>query len=119
MDGVWVYLHAGGAIGASGPVAGVEGAPVDALGRYVLECAQTGDELADSVRRSLKLTGLAPDRVIVPGYAAMARAALGHADLSLHFAGRTGSGKTAAGVLFRLTGAKTCGTGTGRPPRGH
>jgi hypothetical protein len=63
LGGRWLYLHSGGAIGADGPVAGVETAPPEALARYVLPAPPTGEQLRRAVRASLALLHLAPGRV--------------------------------------------------------
>jgi hypothetical protein len=96
--GEWFYLHAGGALGASGSVAGVT---VDAaqLGSYVLPDPKTGEPLQDAVRASLKLLDVAPADAMVPILAAIYRAPLGQADFSLHLWGATGTGKTELAAL--------------------
>lgn len=92
------YLHAGGALGASGPVAGVT---VDAaqLGSYLLPDPKEGQPLKEAVRASLKLLEVAPADVMVPILAAIYRAPLGQADFSLHLWGATGTGKTELAAL--------------------
>lgn len=94
----WGYLHAGGAIGANGHIPDIAVDLPDALSRYVLRpsCAKA---LAGAVRASLEVLAVGPLRVTAPAYAAVGRAPLGHADLSVHYAGPTGSGKTAFAAL--------------------
>jgi len=99
IDGVWVYLHAGGAIGPAGVIGGVQVRLSGTLSRYALPTPPTGDELITAIRASLKLIDAGPDRVTLLIYAAMARAALATADFSVHLAGPTGAGKTAVAVL--------------------
>jgi hypothetical protein len=101
---VWCYLHAGGAIGAGGPAAGVEADLPDALAGYALPHPPTGPGLTAAVRASLALLdGLAPDRIAFPLLGAIYRAALGEApgpiDLSLHLAGPHGVGKSELAAL--------------------
>jgi hypothetical protein len=97
----WVYLHAGGAIGADGPVAGVETALPDALGGYQLPLPPSGSELVRAIRASLGLLDLGADRHTFPLLAAAYRAALGGTDFSLHLSGPTGCFKTEAVALVQ------------------
>jgi hypothetical protein len=99
VGGHWVYLHAGGAVGADGPAKGVEVQLPDALSRYALPAPPAGAELARAVAASLALVRLAPDRIAFPLLSAVYRAALGGADFSLHLAGATGVYKTEKGTL--------------------
>ena len=96
----WLYLHAGGAIGAEGACGIVETAPPEPLARFVLPAPPDGDELRAAVRASLGLVdGLAPDRIAFPVLAAPYRAVLGDADFSVHFVGATQRFKTEAATL--------------------
>jgi hypothetical protein len=100
----WVYLHAGGAVGADGPVAGIEVALPDPLAGLVLPDPPQGEMLTRAVRASLGLlNGLAPDHIMFPLLGAIYRAALGEApgtlDLSLHLAGPHGTGKSEMAAL--------------------
>jgi hypothetical protein len=103
LGDAWVYLHAGGAIGANGPVAGVAVALEGTLAQYRLPDPPTGAELSRAVQASLGLvnTDLAPDRLTVPLLAAVYRAALGQADCSLALVGRTGAGKSELSALVQ------------------
>jgi hypothetical protein len=56
----WCYLHAGGALGPDGPVAGVEVALPGALARYELPAPPRGAVLTAAVRASLGLLDVAP-----------------------------------------------------------
>jgi hypothetical protein len=98
MDGTWAYVHAGGAVGPSGPMSGVEVSMADGqLGNYVLPDPVTGEDLARAVNASLRLLDLAPPEIAYPMLAAAYRAPLGEAvplDLSVHVAGPTGAFKT-------------------------
>jgi hypothetical protein len=97
----WVYLHAGGAIGADGPVADVAVSLEGTLAQFRLPDPPTGEELIGAVRASLALlnTDLAPDRLTVPLLAAVYRAPLGQADCSLAIIGRTGAAKSEFSAL--------------------
>jgi hypothetical protein len=97
----WVSLHGGGAIGPDGPVDGVETRLEGALARYILPEPPDGDALRESIRASLRLLDVAPDRVSVPLLAATYRAVLGATDHSLHLAGPTGVLKTELAALVQ------------------
>jgi hypothetical protein len=104
IGGAWLYLHAGGAIGADGPAPGVEVALPGMLAGFQLPAPPEGAALAAAGKASLSLLdGLAPDRIMFPLLAAVYRAALGEApapiDFSLFLAGPTGAGKTALAAL--------------------
>ena len=102
VDGDWVYLHGGGAIGRAGPVGdGVETRLDGALARYLLPDPPADAELQAAVRASLRLLDAAPDRVSVPLLAATYRAVLGASDLSLHLVGPTGVLKTELAALVQ------------------
>ena len=90
----WLYLHAGGAIGSSGPSEGVGVSLAEPLAKFTLPAPPTGNALAQSVRACLKLLDLAPLRVTAPLFAAVPRSVLTTADFSIHLAGPTGAGKT-------------------------
>src|SRR5262249_47626492 len=95
VDGRWLYIHAGGAIGADGPVSGVEVSLPKELRRFQLPVPPDGPALAKAIRASLRLLdGLAPDRIAFPVASAVYRAALGGTDFSEHLSGPTGSFKT-------------------------
>ena len=103
IDGEWLYLHAGGAIGPVGTIGplpeGRETHLEGALARYLLPDPPSGAELQTAVRASLCLLDLAPDRLTVPLLAATYRAVLGVTDASLHLAGPTGAFKTELAAL--------------------
>ena len=95
LESGWIYLHAGGAIGAdagSGIDVGVE---LDAnLQRFVLPDPPTGPELIVAIRASMQLLDVAPLSITAPLFCAIWRVALGKNDLSIHMTGDTGAGKT-------------------------
>jgi uncharacterized protein DUF927 len=99
VDGDWVYLHSGGAIGPNGPVGSMNVELDGALGYYALPDPPEGEELKKAVRGSLGLLELAPDEITVPLLAATYRAPLGSNDFSLHLAGPTGEGKSEIAAL--------------------
>jgi hypothetical protein len=94
IDDQWVYLHAGGAIGADGVVADVHVALQAPLDRFVLPPPPTGEDLVRAIRTSMGMLEVAPLAATVPDYAAVWRAPLGATDVSVHTTGRTGAGKS-------------------------
>ena len=99
LGGQWVYLHAGGVIGAAGPVAGVQVQLPEQLAGYELRVPGDDEGLRRAVRASLCLLDLAPDRISFPLLAAVYRAALGESDFSLFATGPTGVFKSTLAAL--------------------
>jgi len=97
----WLYLHAGGAIGAEGAVEEIDTHATGPLERFELPEPREGEALAEAVRASLALLEVAPYRVTVPLLAAVGRAPLSDSDFSLHLAGPTGVRKTALAAVFQ------------------
>jgi hypothetical protein len=104
IEGAWLYLHTGGALGASGARADVTVRLAGVLTRYALpdplivERAKPG-ALAAAIRSSLSMLEVAPDEVTLPLYAAIWRAASGGTDFSLHLTGASGGGKSELAAL--------------------
>ncbi|MDG4595870.1 MAG: hypothetical protein P9F75_09300 [Candidatus Contendobacter sp.] len=66
VDGAWCYLHGGGAIGAAGPVPGID-VDLGDLARYTLPApSTTPQERHETAAASLALIDLAPPAVSVP-----------------------------------------------------
>lgn len=95
FDGAWAYLHGGGAIGAQGPVEGIEVDLQGSLGGFTLP--EPGG--VDEVRESLRMLDVAPDRVTIPLLAAVVRAPLGGVDNAVSLHGQTGIGKSELAAL--------------------
>lgn len=96
----WLYLHADGAIGKDGLVAGVEVALPDALKRYQLPTPPDGEELRGAVRASLGLLdGLASDGTAFALFASVWRSVLGTSDHSTFLLGPTGVFKSELAAL--------------------
>jgi hypothetical protein len=95
----WVYLHAGGALGADGSQPGVQVQVPAALQPYRIQSSQNAQELVDAIGASLSCLSIAPDRITFPLLAAVYRAALGKTDFSVFLAGQTGVFKTALAAL--------------------
>jgi hypothetical protein len=100
-DGVWKYLHAGGAIGADGHDLSVEVQPDYGAHRFVLPEPPTGDALKESVAALMALTGVATKHVAYPLLAALARSVIVGGGFTLWIAGQTGIFKTAYAALFQ------------------
>src|SRR5262249_37166586 len=89
------FLHAGGAIGADGQVAGIGVHLPPALAGFRLPPPPAGGELAAAVRASLDaFDTLGPARVLAPALGAAYRAVLGPSDFTVWVVGPTGSFKT-------------------------
>ncbi len=101
IDGVSVYLHAGGAIDANGERRDVHVDLDSALERFKLPAPS--DEQAErlaAVRASWATTRLAPE-ICLPLLAAVTHAILGGARLSMYLAGPTGAGKSEIAALYQ------------------
>lgn len=101
VGGEWVYLHAGGAIDASGLVENVEVELPAALARFDLPAPPTGQALIEAIHASLRFLEVGPPEVVYPLYAAIWRAPFGPADFTLWLAGATGMGKTELAALVQ------------------
>jgi hypothetical protein len=97
--GLWVYLHAGGALGSGGLVPGLKVQLPAAMQSYQLPARKDPEALVRALRASLRCLSLAPDRISLPLLAAVYRAPFGKADFSVFLAGRTGVFKTALAAL--------------------
>jgi hypothetical protein len=95
----WAYLHAGGAIDASGLVSDVSVRLEAALARYALPAPPTGAELVAAVRASMRMLEVAPLRTTLPVFASIWRAALEGPDYAVWIVGKTGSGKSEISAL--------------------
>src|SRR3984885_11028658 len=98
-EGHWVYLHAGGAVGAQGPRGHLRVKLPTALRRYEVHAPADRQEQANAVRASLRCLSVAPDWISFPLLAAVYRAVLGKVDFSVFLAGQTGVFKSALAAL--------------------
>ena len=101
IDGLRVYLHAGGAIGAKGTVSDIEtdfGA-VGQLSLAVLPDPPLGKDLKDALRSSLFFLELGPYKITAPLSAAIWRSTFGSCDFSVFMSGPTGVFKTQLAAL--------------------
>ena len=107
-SGEWGFLHAGGAIGASGGIKGVEVRPPDSLRDFVLPVRLPN--VHEGVRSCLEFIKIAP-AICVPLFAAIWCAVLRSPDFGIHLVGPTGSRKTAlAAVIQRFFGNRMSDT---------
>ncbi len=97
IEGVWYYLHAGGAIGTDGAVKSLNVSLPEKLRLYKLPDPPAN--LREAIRSSLNITDVAPCRITVPLLAAVYRAAMKESDFTLHLTGETGVRKTALAAL--------------------
>nr|MDP9479391.1 hypothetical protein [Actinomycetota bacterium] len=100
IEGAWVYLHGAGAIGAEGPVEGIDVRLDDALSLYRLPEPPEGEDLRAAIRASLRTWEIAPDGLVIPQHAAAFRTAMGETDHSIHVSGPTGEGKSEVASIF-------------------
>lgn len=100
-DGQWLYLHAGGALGADGPALDADGEPLvrtdlpRQYAAYELPAAPAdAEQLRAALAASLVLRGDVPARVLVPVLGATWRALLGRTPSVLYLRGGYGTRKT-------------------------
>ena len=101
IDKNHVYLHAGGAIGAGGSVKVAQVALSDQFDRFLLPEPPTGDALVEAVKASMKLLKVVPDRIGIPLFGCIWRAAIGDIDFCPFLIGPTGVGKTELAALLQ------------------
>ena len=89
IDDDWVFLHAGGALGARRPQLETRVSLPRELSRYHLPDIVENTLRAD-VAASLGLRRVGPAHITMPGLAAVYRAVIGGSDMSLHYQGLTG-----------------------------
>jgi len=101
IDGVWFYLHQGGAIGSGEIRRDIQVELSPPLDLFLLPEPPGGEQLKDAVRAWLSVLDLAPDNVTVPLLAALSRSVLGPTDFSVHLAGPSGSGKSELAAIIQ------------------
>ena len=101
VDGRWIFLHAGGAIGDAGAISDVNVRLLGPMSRYELRAPASPDSLASAVKASLRLVELGPPSISFPLLAATYRAVFGEADFALHLAGETGAFKSELAALHQ------------------
>lgn len=107
IEGLWFYLHAGGAIGPDGPTTEIETDLEGKLAYMDLREPLKGKSLQAAVSAALEIIELGPLPVTAAMLAAVARAPLGPADFAIWLCGRSGAFKSAvAGVIQGFWGSK-------------
>jgi hypothetical protein len=101
VDGVWLYLHSGGAIGSAGSVPNINVRLSGATNGYRLDLASDASTLACAIAASLRLADLGPPSICIPLLAATYRPILGNADFAMHLAGETGAFKSELAALHQ------------------
>ncbi|ADH63468.1 Bifunctional DNA primase/polymerase [Allomeiothermus silvanus DSM 9946] len=101
VDGQWVYLHAGGGIGANGGVEGLEVQPGRVFEGFALPDPPEDEAEREAIRTLWSLREVAPSRVTVPLLLYALGAPLGHSPYSLYLAGPTGSRKTSLALVIQ------------------
>jgi hypothetical protein len=100
-DDQLVYLHSGGAIGASGIVEGIEVQVDDQLSRYLLPAPPVGNDRKVAIQKSLSFLKVAPLEIVIPLYSAIWLSLLAKSELSIHLFGPTGQGKSSVAALVQ------------------
>jgi hypothetical protein len=95
----WVYLHAGGALGAQGQVDNIHVSPRPEFASFQLPAPPTDPR--EAIRASLRFLDLGPDHITIPLYAAIWRAIIGGPDFSEFVYGKTGGFKTEISTLIQ------------------
>ena len=99
VDGIWHYLHGGGAIGPDGAAEGIEVRLDEALSLYRLPAPPEDEDINVAIRASLRTWEVAPDGLVIPQHAAVFRTAMGETDHSVHTVGPTGVAKSELAAL--------------------
>jgi hypothetical protein len=99
IAGKEAFLHAGGAIGADGDLAGVEVSLPPSLSGYRLPSPLRGEKLRDAIRCNLKLLSLGSSQRMYPIFGAIWRSVLGPCDFAIHFTGTSGVFKSEIAAL--------------------
>jgi len=101
VDGQWVYLHAGGGVGAAGLISDVEVDPPSPLSHFRLPAPPDARALRDALRAELDLLNLAPDWISIPLFAAPFAVVLHPTDFGIHIAGPTSTFKSELAALVQ------------------
>jgi hypothetical protein len=99
LAGGWAYLHAGGAITATGLTTEVAVELESRLSFYRLPPPPEGASLVRAVRGELGLLELTKPRIMAPVLGTVFRSVLGPVDASVQLQGATGSGKSEVAAL--------------------
>lgn len=109
-DGQLLHVHAGGAVSAEGAVEGVDVVLDDPASRFEVLLPRSPEEHRAALRAVLQLFDVEPTHVAIPLIAAAFRAPLEDSRLTLHVAGRKGTGKSfLGGIALTLFGPGVVG----------
>ena len=97
----WVYLHAGGGIGAKGSVTGLEVQLGKVFENFALPEPPTGEAEREAITTLWRLSEVTPYRVSVPLLLYALATPLGHTPFSLYLAGPSGSQKTSLALVIQ------------------
>lgn len=97
----WVYLHAGGGIGAKGSVTRLEVQLGKVFEGFALPDPPTGEAEREVIPTLWDLRKVAPSRVSIPLLLYALAAPLGHSPFSLYLAGPSGSQKTSLALVIQ------------------
>lgn len=115
VEGEWVFLHAGGAIGSSGDRDDVELELDDPLDRFLLELPESQQEARAAVRKLLELLGLAPMPVTATLLAGIAYALLAGSGMTIWIAGMSGVLKSSLAAVFQACFGRSMWSDTSLP----
>jgi Domain of unknown function (DUF3854) len=99
INGEWVYLHTGGAIGKDGVVTSLSVDVGPALNLYQLPVPQKLHEAVAALKASYDMLEVAPDHLTIPLLLGVYRSVIDSADFALYLAGLTGVRKSELAAL--------------------
>jgi hypothetical protein len=99
IDGEFVYLHGGGAIGKDGLQSDVTVKLSRDLSSFMLPEPPEGEDLINAIQASLGILDAGSHSIMFPILAAIYRAPIGGCDFSLHLTGKTQLGKSELAAL--------------------
>lgn len=99
INGKPVFLHAGGGIGVDGPMPDLMIDLDPQLSLFHLPAPPAGRELTRSIRASLAMLEVVPDRLMLPLFSAIWRVVLAPVDVAIHLSGKSGNGKSELAAL--------------------
>ena len=99
VEGKHYFIHGGGAIGAEGLTDKLAIELPQQISRYKLPKPPRRAELVRSIRASLKILGVCPERLTLPLFSAIWRPVLGEVDVALYLSGQSGNGKSELAAL--------------------
>jgi len=102
IDGLYFYLHTGGAIGQSGLVSNITVRLEEELSRITLPEPPTGERLREAIKASLDIIKVTSPSITYPLLASVYRVILGQCDYGVHLAGESGAGKSELAALCQM-----------------